>query len=100
MSDRRQEEDYFARIEREKKEKLRARLADESSATTQEELKKLHHHHCGKCGSEMVTKVYRGVEIEVCPTCGAVLLDPGELEQLAGADRSGVLAGITAFFPR
>jgi hypothetical protein len=30
--------------------------------------------------------------------CGAVLLDPGELEQLAGADATGTLSGLANLF--
>ena len=32
----------------------------------------------------MEPKIFQGVEIDICPSCGAVLLDPGELEELAG----------------
>ena len=42
----------------------------------------------------METKLFKGVEIEICPNCGAVLLDPGELEQLAGKDESSFFAGL------
>jgi Zn-finger nucleic acid-binding protein len=38
--------------------------------------------------------LFKGVEIEKCPDCGAVLLDPGELEQLAGKDESGFFADL------
>ena len=82
MADRRQEEDYFARIEREKKEKLKAELDSKNQATALEERKKLHWNKCGKCGADMDTTHFRGVGIEVCPECGSVLLDPGELEQV------------------
>lgn len=46
----------------------------------------------------MDTTIFKGVEIERCPSCGAVLLDPGELEELAGEDQSGFFAG--PFGPR
>jgi Zn-finger nucleic acid-binding protein len=39
----------------------------------------------------MDTQLFKGVEIERCAGCGAVLLDPGELEELAGKDQSGGL---------
>jgi Zn-finger nucleic acid-binding protein len=38
--------------------------------------------------------LFKGVEIEKCPACSAVLLDPGELEQLAGKDESGFFADL------
>ena len=78
------EDEYFARLEAEKKARLAAKQDDADARQKAAELKALHHLHCGKCGDTMLTTHFKGVEIEVCPSCGAVLLDPGELEQLAG----------------
>ena len=99
MSDK-QEEEYFARLETEKKAKLAAQLGVESATEERDQLRTLHHHKCGKCGQDMETKPHRGVEIEVCPDCGAVLLDRGELETLAGEDHSGLLGGILSMFDK
>jgi len=98
MAERRHEEDYFSKIEREKKEKLKAKLDGEAADAEREREKELHWNKCGKCGASLEAKVFRGVEIDICPRCGAVLLDPGELEKLAGQDQSGMLAGIRAMF--
>ncbi|MEE2827796.1 MAG: zf-TFIIB domain-containing protein [Myxococcota bacterium] len=92
------EEEYFARLEAEKKARLAAILEDEEAKVRAEEVKALHYLHCGKCGQEMITTHFKGVEIEVCPACGAVLLDPGELQQLAGEDRSRLLTSIAGVF--
>ncbi len=92
------EEDYFARQDREKIEKLKAKAAQDQAAKAAEALKAAHYLRCGKCGSEMDTKSYKGVEIEVCPNCGAVLLDAGELEELAGADESGAFNTLADLF--
>lgn len=98
MSERRQEEEYFDRLEREKKEKLKAKL-DEQNLTAQRRMEKeLHWHKCGKCGADMETRLFRGIEVEVCPRCGAVLLDAGELRKLAGQDGSGIIDGVRALF--
>ena len=40
----------------------------------------------------------RVTAIEICPSCGAVLLDAGELEELAGKDESGVFDTIADLF--
>lgn len=93
-----QEDEYFSRIEAEKKVRLAAILADEASAAQAVELKSLHYMHCGKCGQKMKSTHFKGVEIEVCTVCSAVLLDPGELETLAGEDQAGVLASIASAF--
>lgn len=99
MSDKSKPEDeYFARIEAEKKERLARILADEDQEKKAAELKALHHMHCGKCGQEMFTTQFRGVEVEVCPSCGAVLLDPGELQELAGEDHTGALRLVATLF--
>ncbi len=92
------EDEYFARIEAEKKARLAASLADADAEANAAELKALHLNHCGKCGQEMMTTHFKGVEIEVCPHCGAVLLDPGELEQLAGEEKHGAVQHIARLF--
>ena len=98
VSEVRPEDDYFARLELEKKRKLREKLQEEADSSAIEARKELHHQKCGKCGDDMDTIPFRGVEIEICATCGAVLLDPGELEQLAGKDQGGVLSGFFETF--
>ncbi len=91
-------DDYFAKLEIEKLEKLRAKITTDSVTAHREAAKELHYHRCGKCGDAMETKVWRGIEIEVCPDCGAILLDKGELETLSGDDESGMLTGILSLF--
>jgi Zn-finger nucleic acid-binding protein len=46
----------------------------------------------------MDTKRFKGIEIEICGNCGAVLLDPGELEALAGEDKHSVVEMIGGLF--
>lgn len=92
------EDEYFARIEASKKARLTAMLADHEAKNEGARLRELHHHRCGKCGQAMETTHYKGVEIEVCPACGAVLLDPGELQQLAGEERHGILTAVAHVF--
>ena len=93
-----QEEEYFSRIEREQLERIRARQDDEAATLAYEERKNMHYNKCGRCGADMKPRLFQGVEIDVCPECGTVLLDPGELEQLAGDDRSGILTNVAEFF--
>lgn len=98
MSERNPEDDYFAQIEREKKDRLKQQLEAEQAREKREELRRLHHHRCGKCGGAMSTHVFKGLEIEICADCGAVLLDQGELETLAGHDQGGIFQGIRDLF--
>lgn len=92
------EEEYFHREEQAKLAKLREEAARKAAAEEKEKLRELHHLRCGKCGTKMDTQLYKGVEIEICPACGAVLLDAGELEKLAGADQSGIVSSIADLF--
>jgi hypothetical protein len=90
-----QEEEYFKKIEAEQKAKLKAQQNADDDVASAASRRELHYHKCGKCGSDMNTETYRGIEIEICPSCNAVLLDPGELKQLAGEDNS---AWVSSFF--
>lgn len=92
------EEKYFHDEDEAKIQALKDKLDAEKAEKAAAELKALHHLHCGKCGTKMDTQVFKGVEIEVCPSCGAVLLDPGELEELVGEDESGIVKTIGDFF--
>lgn len=97
-SKRNAEEEYFAKLNQENEAKIAAELAAEKARADRAHQKELHHMRCGKCGGGMEPQAFRGMEIDICVDCGAVLLDPGELEQLAGADQSGVFAGLRGLF--
>jgi hypothetical protein len=98
MSKSNPEEEYFKRQELQKLAALRAKQEDQNLEDALRERKELHYNRCGRCGDEMQPKIFQGVEIDICPSCGSVLLDPGELEELAGEDKSGVIGGIASFF--
>jgi uncharacterized protein len=98
MSKTSPEEDYFKRQELQKLASMRAEKADQNTAQALLERKELHYNRCGRCGDNMQPKAFQGVEIDLCPSCGAVLLDPGELETLAGEDKSGMLDSIATLF--
>lgn len=92
------ESEYFARENREKQAAITAELAKEKALQEKAERKALHAQRCGKCGGLMAPRNFRGVEIDVCADCNSVLLDPGELEQLAGKDESGLVGSLASFF--
>lgn len=91
------EEEYFARVEIDKMKRLaqdrRAKHTDEDRL----KLKELHYMRCPKCGMELHTLAFKGVEIERCYDCGAVVLDQGELEKLAGEEES-LVSSIVGLF--
>ena len=92
------EEEYFHKLDQEAKAKLKAKLDEQQAEADRASRRELHRQKCGKCGGDMTTKVFRGLEIDVCNDCGAVLLDPGELETLAGADQTAVFSSFFTMF--
>lgn len=95
MSD---EDDYFKKLDQEAKAKLKAKLDAQREEAEKAARKELHFNKCGKCGSDMATELFRGIEIERCGNCGAVLLDPGELEALAGEDEGAMFSSFFSMF--
>ena len=75
------EEIHFNKDEQEKIKALRERAAKEKQAQYCED----HKYHCFRCGSKSLVEVQKGnIAIDICvnENCGAVHLDPGELEAL------------------
>ncbi len=95
MSD---EDEYFRKMDIEAKARLQRKLMLEQADQARRERAALHRNKCGKCGGEMATHSFRGLDVEVCADCGAVLLDPGELEQLAGVDHTGTFKSFFTMF--
>jgi len=93
-----QEEDYFRKQDQEKLRAMREEAARKKADEAETELRRLHHFKCGKCGNDMSTQIFKGIEIEVCGSCGSVLLDPGELEQLVGEDEGNRIKALADFF--
>jgi len=81
------EQEFFAKLEFEKKQKRaqeqQAKMAEEEKRRLQE----LHYMHCPKCGMELTTVDYRGIEVDKCSGCEGVWLDAGELESVSELDQ-------------
>lgn len=92
------EDEYFRKLDQEAKAKLKARLDAEQVVADRETRKALHYFKCGKCGGDMKTEPFRGLPIEVCTECHAVLLDPDELQTLAGPDNTAVFSSFFSMF--
>ncbi len=75
------ENQYFRQREQELIEKMRAKIAEES--TTSLELK------CPKCDGMLHETEYESIKIDVCDKCTGVWLDAGELAQIAAKDEAG-----------
>ncbi len=83
------EDEYFARENLEKVRKLALEQSKLLQREEKEALKKLHWMHCPKCGMELQTVEFKGVEIERCFSCGATVFDHGELEKLGLTESKG-----------
>jgi uncharacterized protein with PIN domain len=82
------EEEYFARVELEKRRKH----AEQRSKTIAEEekrsLRDLHFMRCPKCGMELKEIDYKGVKVDKCFSCDGAWFDAGEIDALMQLDKS------------
>jgi hypothetical protein len=78
---------FFAERDQKILKELRENAAHEASKNYCEE----HKYHCFRCGSKSLAEVERGqVTIDICvnKNCGAIHLDPGELERIVKDQRA------------
>ncbi len=94
-----EEDEYFAKEEAERLHALAAQHAHKTEAAERERLKQLHYMKCPKCGFDLHTVAFKGVQIDRCFHCHGTWLDAGELETLAGKE-SNVLQQIIAVFKK
>lgn len=76
------EQEYFLRKELERLRTLREEHRKKVAEKEREKLKELHFMHCAKCGQVMTTTQLHGIDVEICPGCGGVYLDAGELDRM------------------
>ncbi|PKN29105.1 MAG: hypothetical protein CVU64_09845 [Deltaproteobacteria bacterium HGW-Deltaproteobacteria-21] len=84
------EEEYFARIEFEKKKKLEHEKHLKLAAEEKKRLKELHYMRCPKCGMELVEVHYKGIAVDKCSECEGVWLDYGEFESASRLEKSSL----------
>lgn len=98
MSERKNEDEFFHRRDAEAIAKLRAELQAKGMETEAANLRAAHAGRCGKCGGNFEEKPFRGIDIDVCRSCGAVLLDPGELQKIAAEDHASFVSNFLGAF--
>jgi hypothetical protein len=89
------EEAYFLEQDQLKLQELRKKAAEEATQKYSEE----HKYHCFRCGTKSLAEVEKGnVKIDICVNegCGAIHLDPGELNEIL-KDQSSLAAAKNAF---
>jgi hypothetical protein len=80
------EEEYFARQELERRQKVAAEREATIAAEEKARRRELHHMKCPKCGSDLQEMTFGGVAVDKCFACGGLWLDDGELETLQKKD--------------
>ena len=82
------EEEYFVRMEFERKKKIEMEQQEKLAAKEKERLKELHYMKCPKCGMNLVEIEYRSIKVDRCSACEGVWLDKGELKAVSDLDKS------------
>ncbi len=83
------EEEYFARIEFERRKKAEEEKHRRLATDEKKRLKDLHYMKCPKCGMDLLEIEYMKIRIDKCSGCTGVWLDAGELEQVSGMEKQG-----------
>lgn len=76
------EEEYFARLEFERRKKEEEERQGEMAEEEKSRLKELHWMHCPKCGMSLIEIEYKGIKVDKCSSCSGIWLDAGELEAI------------------
>ena len=84
----RNEEEYFAKRDAELLRQQRATV----QKTAAEAERRSHHMKCPKCGYDLITGEWHGIQIDQCTHCHGIWFDAGEAEP-AEADWEGLLGG-------
>jgi len=92
------EDEYFARIEFERRKKALTERQGAMKQTEREDLKSLHWMHCPKCGMEMVEIDFEGIKVDKCSACLGVFFDNGEVQHLVEKNKPGFLSRMTSLF--
>ena len=85
-----QEEEYFARMEFERKKKIEEEKHKKLGDEEKRKLKDIHYMRCPKCGMELIEIDYKGIKIDECSECEGIWLDAGELETVSKLEKTGL----------
>lgn len=86
----RNEDEYFAKRDA---ELLRQQREAAQKAAADAE-RRSHHMKCPKCGYDLITGEWHGVEIDQCTNCHGIWFDAGEAESVLRHDDPGALGRV------
>jgi hypothetical protein len=93
------EEEYFARLELERRKKNEQEKLKRLAEEEKQRLKELHYMRCPSCGMELKEIEYKGINIDRCFSCDGVWLDAGELQMITKLEK-GALDKIFSIFKK
>lgn len=82
------EEEYFARIEFERRKKIEKEKQEKLAGEEKKRLRDLHFLKCPKCGMDLIEIDYKSIKVDKCSGCDGIWLDAGELEAVAKMETS------------
>ncbi len=91
------EEEYFARLELERRRKVEEQKQKKLAEEEKELLRNLHYMRCPKCGMELTEIDYKRIKIDKCFSCDGVWLDTGELEALSKLEKTKLVELLNVF---
>jgi acetyl-CoA carboxylase beta subunit len=83
----RNEDEYFAK---QSAELIKARKERAHSEAEQAQ-RRSHYMKCPKCGADLRTEEYHGIQVDRCSECSGMWLDAGETEELLAREDAGVI---------
>jgi hypothetical protein len=93
------EEEYFIRMEFEKRRRLEGEKRRELGEKEKRKVKELHYMRCPKCGMQLIEIYYNGIHTDKCSDCGGIWLDVGEFETLSTSEQS-IFNGLFRLFAK
>lgn len=93
----RNEDEYFARQELERRKKWAAEQSSQMAADEKERIRQAHWMKCPKCGMDLQEIELHKVKVDQCANCGGIFLDAGEIDQI-GRNDEGVVSRVFSMF--
>lgn len=84
------EEEYFARMDYERRKKAEEEKQNKLAEEEKKKLKELHHMKCPKCGMQLIEIDYKGIKVDKCSECEGIWLDAGEMEAASKLEKAGL----------
>jgi hypothetical protein len=92
-----QEDEYFTKLEFERRKQVLAKQTRSTQGDAFHDETAVVPYCCPKCGADLITVPYKGVEIDKCSRCLGLWLDCGELERVLESEE-GFLGSLKRMF--